>query len=323
GKKIIAVGGNRLSRGFTLEGLTINYFIRDTSFADTLLQMGRWFGYRPGYIDCCKLFTTRDAIEKFNAATRTIEELEVEFKKMERQKKTPQDFILRVRTYPGVLDITTPSILKNAKLVKWSYQDTLTQTTQFELNAKRISDAWDQLKALFKNSSFVAFRDDSFCILDTDVPGLFSFLDSANVFYKFDEQLKHIKEFIELCTQKNKLQTWRIAVRAKGGSNRTIPESDTGLPTKIQLTKRSGPPKESGNYYKEFKENGIFTGSGGSANIVTTGRDMSLWLDAHQIERAEKDFRDWKKEDLQKRNDKMSPEDAAKKAAEASKPERI
>src|SRR6185437_6731097 len=180
GKEIIAVGGNRLSRGFTLEGLTINYFIRDTSFADTLLQMGRWFGYRPGYIDCCKLFTTRDAIEKFNAATRTIEELEVEFKKMERQKKTPQDFILRVRTYPGVLDITRPSILKNAKLVKWSYQDTLTQTTQFELNAKRISDAWDQLKALFKNSSFVAFRDDSFCILDTDVPGLFSFLDSAN-----------------------------------------------------------------------------------------------------------------------------------------------
>ena len=75
GKKIIAVGGNRLSRGFTLEGLTINYFIRNTNYSDTLLQMGRWFGYRPGYLDCCKLFTTTDAINKFDSTTRTIEEL--------------------------------------------------------------------------------------------------------------------------------------------------------------------------------------------------------------------------------------------------------
>ena len=53
-KKYIAVGGNRLSRGFTLEGLTINYFLRKANTADTLMQMGRWFGYRTGYLDCCK-----------------------------------------------------------------------------------------------------------------------------------------------------------------------------------------------------------------------------------------------------------------------------
>ena len=63
-KTYLAVGGNRLARGFTLEGLTTCYFIRDTNFADTLLQMGRWFGYRMGYLDCCKLFMTGDAVEK-------------------------------------------------------------------------------------------------------------------------------------------------------------------------------------------------------------------------------------------------------------------
>lgn len=89
-KKIIAVGGNRLSRGFTLEGLTINYFIRSTDYSDTLLQMGRWFGYRPGYLDCCKLFTTQDSKDKFDSTTRTIEELEVEFRKMEAKNKTPK-----------------------------------------------------------------------------------------------------------------------------------------------------------------------------------------------------------------------------------------
>jgi Z1 domain len=323
GKKIIAIGGNRLSRGFTLEGLTINYFIRDTSFADTLLQMGRWFGYRPGYIDCCKLFTTRDAIEKFNAATRTIEELEVEFKRMERLKKTPQDFILRVQTYPGVLNITRPSILKNAKLVKWSYQDTLTQTTQFELNAVRISNAWTQLKALFRNNSFVPFRDSNFCIIDTDVKGLSGFLDCANSFYKFGDQLKHIKEFIDLCIKKDKLKTWRIAVRAKGAAKQIIRSSESGLPTDIELTKRSGPSKESGNYYTEFKENGTFTGSGGSANIVTTGRDMSLWLDADQIEKADKEFIAWKTADLIRKNDTWTKEQAAEQARKATKPERI
>ena len=75
-KKYIAIGGNRLSRGFTLEGLTINYFLRATENADTLMQMGRWFGYRPGYIDCCKLFSTYDTFNKFDLCTRTIEELE-------------------------------------------------------------------------------------------------------------------------------------------------------------------------------------------------------------------------------------------------------
>ncbi|MGC4980943.1 Z1 domain-containing protein [Streptomyces sp. DT193] len=56
----ILVGGTKLSRGFTVEGLTITYYRRTTQQADTLMQMGRWFGFRPGYRDLVRLYIGRE-----------------------------------------------------------------------------------------------------------------------------------------------------------------------------------------------------------------------------------------------------------------------
>ncbi|MEU0342699.1 Z1 domain-containing protein [Streptomyces bobili] len=56
----IVVGGTKLSRGFTVEGLTITYYRRTTQQADTLMQMGRWFGFRPGYRDLIRLYIGRE-----------------------------------------------------------------------------------------------------------------------------------------------------------------------------------------------------------------------------------------------------------------------
>ena len=55
---MIAIGGDKLARGLTLEGLCVSYFLRASKMYDTLMQMGRWFGYRPGYLDLCRLYTT-------------------------------------------------------------------------------------------------------------------------------------------------------------------------------------------------------------------------------------------------------------------------
>ncbi|MFE7138477.1 Z1 domain-containing protein [Streptomyces sp. NPDC057644] len=55
----ILVGGTKLSRGFTVEGLTVTYYRRKTQQADTLMQMGRWFGFRPGYRDLVRLYIGR------------------------------------------------------------------------------------------------------------------------------------------------------------------------------------------------------------------------------------------------------------------------
>ncbi|QTY25968.1 Z1 domain-containing protein [Flavobacterium sp. CS20] len=79
GLSVIAIGGNKLSRGLTLEGLSVSYYLRASKMYDTLMQMGRWFGYRPGYVDLCRLFTSRELNEWFCHITLASEELRDEF----------------------------------------------------------------------------------------------------------------------------------------------------------------------------------------------------------------------------------------------------
>jgi hypothetical protein len=52
----IVIGGNKFSRGYTVEGLTVSYYRRQANTGDTLMQMGRWFGFRPGYHDLVRVF---------------------------------------------------------------------------------------------------------------------------------------------------------------------------------------------------------------------------------------------------------------------------
>jgi hypothetical protein len=321
GKKFIAIGGNRLSRGFTLEGLSINYFIRNTNYSDTLLQMGRWFGYRPGYIDCCKLFTTYDAIEKFDSITRTIEELEILFKKMESSDKSPEDFIIRILKDPGVLKITRPSILNNAVEVNWSYQDKLIQTTRFDLDTKKINNAWRDFVNLIVRYKNNIESKDGFYTIKTDMDGFIEFLDANNSFHDYTAEFSQIKIFLERCKQKNKLKEWTIAIKTKGDAS-ILKSNYSKLPNDITLTKRSGPSKDNDYYRKIFIRNKIFTGSGKSANIITSGRDFAIVLNKKQIEEAEEKFVDARTKYYIKKLklDEVSAKDKAKKI---NPPERI
>lgn len=52
-----------LSRGLTLEGLMTSYYSRNAGTYDTLLQMCRWFGYRPGYEDLCRVYLTQENVD--------------------------------------------------------------------------------------------------------------------------------------------------------------------------------------------------------------------------------------------------------------------
>lgn len=317
GRKYIAVGGNRLSRGFTLEGLTINYFIRNTNYSDTLLQMGRWFGYRPGYLDCCKIFTTFDAVEKFDSTTRAIEELEAEFRKMNRLDKTPQDFVLRVRKHAGTLKITRPSILKNTKVVNWSYQDQLVQSTRFRIDdAGRMTRAWLAFKDFIARYKAAIQYDERFFRLDLSSSELISFLQLPNTFEDFE--MPSIIKFIELCAQKDKLRKWTIAIKANGEGSDLLP-AQTGLPAKLCMSVRSG-PKASNTYFREqFTVKGVFSASGKSANIVSSGADFDLLLSDEKRRAAKQTFHAEMTELYREKN----VLDFAKKAAAASVPERV
>ena len=125
GVRIIAVGGNSLSRGLTLEGLSTSYFLRDARAYDTLLQMGRWFGYRNGYADLCRIWLTDEARGWYEHVTEATGELKRDFARMKRRQATPREFGLRVRTHPDTLLITARNKMASGLDVKVERQISL------------------------------------------------------------------------------------------------------------------------------------------------------------------------------------------------------
>ena len=130
GISVIAIGGDKLSRGLTLEGLTISYFLRASKMYDTLMQMGRWFGYRSGYVDLCRLFTSSELNEWYRHITLASEELREEFSYLYEVGGTPEDYALRVRNHPGVLQITSLTKMRYANTVEVSWAGRLVETYQ-------------------------------------------------------------------------------------------------------------------------------------------------------------------------------------------------
>ena len=106
GRSVIAVGGFSLSRGLTLEGLLVSYFLRNSMMYDTLMQMGRWFGYRRGYEELCRIWMPHGAEAWYAHITESTEELREDLVRMEQEGATPQDFGLRVRSHPTSLIVT-------------------------------------------------------------------------------------------------------------------------------------------------------------------------------------------------------------------------
>lgn len=104
GARVIVIGGMVLSRGLTLEGLMTSYYSRNAIAYDTLLQMCRWFGYRPGYEDLCQVYLSQENVDRFDAVLEAVEDLTLQLDEMKRQKKAPKDFGLMIRESPETLE---------------------------------------------------------------------------------------------------------------------------------------------------------------------------------------------------------------------------
>lgn len=130
----IVIGGHRLSRGLTLEGLSISYFARNSKAYDTLMQMCRWFGYRPQYADLCRVYLPADSIDWYAFIASAIKDLYRELDLMSRRNQRPKDFGLKVREHPGAMIITA----KNK--IGWSDTEVRSQ------------DLWGQVQRRFRFS---------------------------------------------------------------------------------------------------------------------------------------------------------------------------
>lgn len=115
GRRVIAVGGLTLSRGLTLEGLCVSYFYRNSKAYDTLLQMGRWFGYRPGYEDLCRIWMDPDVQEWFAHVANVVSELRLDIRRMHANRQPPSRFGMKVRSHPDALIVTALNKMRNAQ----------------------------------------------------------------------------------------------------------------------------------------------------------------------------------------------------------------
>ena len=132
GLSAIVIGGDKLSRGLTLEGLSVSYYLRASRMYDTLLQMGRWFGYRPGYVDLCRLYTTDELRDFYSHISMANDELRQEFDLMADRGMTPSEFGLRVRSHPAGLVITAANKMRNGTSMTVSYSADISETISFD-----------------------------------------------------------------------------------------------------------------------------------------------------------------------------------------------
>ena len=139
---VIAIGGDKLSRGLTLEGLSVSYFLRQSKMYDTLMQMGRWFGYRPRYDDLCRLFTNTSMVSNFQSILMASEELVEELNEMSELGMTPKDFGLKVKVHPGLL-VTNKMKMRSTREVDVSFASGVAESTA--INPRDIEKNWEGL----------------------------------------------------------------------------------------------------------------------------------------------------------------------------------
>jgi hypothetical protein len=280
GLHVIAIGGLALSRGFTLEGLTVSYFLRNSMMYDTLLQMGRWFGYRDGYQELCRIYMTPTAIGWYAHISEAIEELRFEFKRMERLRKTPEEFGLRVRSHPSALIVTARNKMRTGRPVPHSValSGRSIETTYLKVEHQR-----ENLAAL---NTFVGklgeptwFRPGSLLWQKVTVDQVRLFISSFRNHddISIETQTAPVLEYISRHEQ-GALRTWDVCLYglAKAG-----PAGEATI-NSLQIFKesRGGTYDEAGGYVKV---------SGTSARIAGPG-DEKAGMSEEEIAAAEAEF---------------------------------
>jgi hypothetical protein len=217
GFSVIAVGGSRLSRGITLEGLSVSYYLRTTKMYDSLMQMGRWFGYRPGYVDLCRLYTTEQIFEWFNHITMATEEMRDDFDEMTAALQKPKDFRLKVRNHNGLMTITSLAKLYHSDKIEISFSGTNPQTYQLLKTDSAIENNFKQFKELLnigtKKIEIIKHKEtDSIpryvLIKDFDKEKIASFLDN----FKIDlPKIKNAK-LGEYILKQFEIKEWSVAI---------------------------------------------------------------------------------------------------------------
>ncbi|WP_030885325.1 Z1 domain-containing protein [Streptomyces sp. NRRL F-5053] len=214
----VAVGGNTLSRGLTLEGLSVSYFVRAASAYDTLLQMGRWFGFRHGYEDLPRIWMTDELRNWFRHVATVEAEIRRDIDVYLREDETPLTFAVRIRTHPS-LRVTAAAKMGSAVTAHVSYTGSRVQTHFFRTDAEWLLENQRAATGLLDRASSAATRVDArpergrYVFRDVPHEHVLRFLGE----YRFhprshdgDPQL--ISEYIRRRVDAGSLGRWNVAV---------------------------------------------------------------------------------------------------------------
>ncbi len=234
----IVIGGNTLSRGLTIEGLTTSYYVRDAKGYDTLLQMGRWFGFRPDYVDVTRLFMPDVLQRKFFHLSTVEEEMRAEIRTMAENKERPIDVALRIRCHPN-MSVTSNLKARHAKDTILTFSGTKLQARSITVQDKNILR--DNLGAVLSlvrvmsesgiRSARSRFKEFASSPLFRNVPSelILKFISSysfspSNV--KFSGEL--LRQYISDAVKNDELGSWSVAVMSnRDGIPLTLSNGET------------------------------------------------------------------------------------------------
>ena len=155
GARVIAIGGYVLSRGLTLEGLMVSYFSRRASAYDTLLQTGRWFGYRTRYDDLCRVYMTPTNVMNFRAVIDAVADLKRQFNEMKLRDAKPSEFGLMVKESPDTLEtnllVTSRNKMRNTEVRtrQLNYGGVAPDTSKIEVSRESVEHNRQTIESLF------------------------------------------------------------------------------------------------------------------------------------------------------------------------------
>lgn len=243
----VAVGGNTLSRGLTLEGLTVSFFVRTSNAYDTLLQMGRWFGYRRGYQDMPRIWMTAEMVEWFRHLATVEREIRYDIERYELERLTPEQFGPRIAVHPQ-LAITSAAKMRAAVPAEVSYSGRRLQTFRFlhrgrdwldaNLAASRhlIAGALDDGTPIDRipESPGVAL------LRDVDPERIRTFLGGYGFSPRaYDLNSEAINGYITAQNAVGELRRFTVAVMGLGGGTGDHGSIDLGLDREVPLIVRS------------------------------------------------------------------------------------
>jgi hypothetical protein len=244
--KAIAVGGNRLSRGLTLEGLLISYFFRSSAMYDTLMQMGRWFGFKEGYEDLTRIFMTSDLSSWFSDLALVEYELRQDIRMYEARNVTPLELGTRILKHPSML-VTSRLKQRYARsiVIEQSYSSQVLQTYRFPFT--RRDDLHNLLEInidatrLFLSTLGISEWEDQFPIWQNVTQNqIIPFL----LHYSIDPIAYNISmplviEYIRRQNGYGELINWTVAIRGREKMDPKLGGMDLGIGHTIPMISRN------------------------------------------------------------------------------------